>query len=42
MKIGEGVQAILKFHLSNLKCYNAGITDGKNLWVMPLRWAQVP
>jgi hypothetical protein len=29
MKIGSGVQAILRFRLSNLNGCNAGITDGK-------------
>jgi hypothetical protein len=31
MKICKGVQAILRFCLSNLNGYNIGITDGKEL-----------
>jgi hypothetical protein len=31
MKIGKGVQAILRFYLRNLKGCNVGITDGRNL-----------
>jgi hypothetical protein len=32
MKIGIGVQAKLKFCLSNLKNYDVGITDEKDLY----------
>jgi hypothetical protein len=28
MKIGSGVQAMLKFGISNLRAYNVGMTDG--------------
>jgi hypothetical protein len=31
MKIGTGVQAILKFCLRNLRGCNVGITDGRDL-----------
>jgi hypothetical protein len=31
MKIGTGVQAILRLSLRNLRGCNAGITDGKDL-----------
>jgi hypothetical protein len=31
MKIGTGVQAILRFRLSNLKGCNIGIIDGNDL-----------
>jgi hypothetical protein len=31
MKIGIGVQAILRFYLRNLRCFNVGITDGMDL-----------
>jgi hypothetical protein len=31
MKIDTGVQAILRFRLSNLKGCNVGITDGRDL-----------
>jgi hypothetical protein len=31
MKIGTGVQAILRFCLRNLRVCNVGITDGKDL-----------
>jgi hypothetical protein len=37
MKTYAGVQAILRFSLRNLRGCNAGITDGKDLWVTPLR-----
>jgi hypothetical protein len=30
-KTGTGVQAILKLYLRNLRGYNVGITDGKDL-----------
>jgi hypothetical protein len=29
VKIGTGVQAILRFYLRNLRGFNVGITDGK-------------
>jgi hypothetical protein len=32
IKTGTGVQAILGFHLSNLRGSNTGITDEKDLW----------
>jgi hypothetical protein len=41
MKIGTGVQAIL-FRLRNLRCCNVGITDGRNILIRQLRWAQMP
>jgi hypothetical protein len=31
IKIGKGVQAILRFGLSNFKGCNVGITDGRDL-----------
>jgi hypothetical protein len=31
MKIGRGIQAILRFCLNNLRGYNVGITDGRDL-----------
>jgi hypothetical protein len=31
MKIGGGIQAILRFGLCNLRCYGAGTTDGRDL-----------
>jgi hypothetical protein len=30
IKMGKGVQAILRFFLGNLRVYNVGITDGKD------------
>jgi hypothetical protein len=36
MKIGIGVQAILRFYLRNLRRYNI-ITDARDLVIMPLR-----
>jgi hypothetical protein len=41
MKIGTGVQKILRFYLSNLDGRNVGITNGMELWSAPLRLAQV-
>jgi hypothetical protein len=40
MKIGPCIQAIL-FCLRNLNGCNAGITDGRDILSMPLRWDQV-
>jgi hypothetical protein len=31
MKIGTGIQAILRFCLRNLRAYNVSITDGRDL-----------
>jgi hypothetical protein len=42
MKIGTGVQAILRFCLRNLTGCNVGITDERDFLITPLRWAQVP
>jgi hypothetical protein len=42
MNIGEEVQSILWFCLSNLRGSNVGITDGRDLRRKLLRWAQVP
>jgi hypothetical protein len=42
MKIGTGVQAILRFGLRNLRGCNVCITAGRELWIMPLRLAHVP
>jgi hypothetical protein len=41
MKIGGGVEGILRFCLRNLKSCNAGITDERDLSISPLIWAQV-
>jgi hypothetical protein len=38
MKIGTGVQAILRLCLNNFKGCNVGITDGRDLRSAPLRW----
>jgi hypothetical protein len=42
MKIGAGVQAILRCVLRNLRGCNVDITDGRNVLITPLRWAQAP
>jgi hypothetical protein len=42
MKIGTGVQAILRLFLRNLRGCNIGITEGRNFLITLLRWAQVP
>jgi hypothetical protein len=41
MKTRTGVQAVLKFCLRNLRGCNVVITDGKNLFTTPMRWAKV-
>jgi hypothetical protein len=41
MKIGKGLQAILRFYLSNLNGCNIGIIGGSYLWSTPLKWVQV-
>jgi hypothetical protein len=38
MKIGTGVQAILRFPLSNLRGCNVGITDGRDFDVLCSDW----
>jgi hypothetical protein len=42
MKIGTGIQAILRFFLRHLRGCNVGITDGRDLQSAPLRLVQVP
>jgi hypothetical protein len=42
MKIGTGIQAILRISLRNLRGCDVGITDGRDILITPLRWAQVP
>jgi hypothetical protein len=34
-------QAILKFYMNNFRGCNVVVSDGKDLWCGPLRWAQV-
>jgi hypothetical protein len=41
IKIATGVQAKLRVYLRNLEGRNAGITDGRDLRSVPLRWTQV-
>jgi hypothetical protein len=41
MKIGTGVQAILRYRLRNLRGCSVGITDGRDFLIKPLRWAQM-
>jgi hypothetical protein len=41
MKIGTGVQAILRFCLRNFRDCNVGITDGSDFLITPLKWTQV-
>jgi hypothetical protein len=41
MKIGTGVQAILRLRLRNLRGCFVGITDGRNLRSTPLKWTQM-
>jgi hypothetical protein len=42
MKIGTGVQAILRIFLRNFTGCNIGITDGRDFLITPLRLAQAP
>jgi uncharacterized protein YraI len=42
MRIGTGVQAILRFCLSNFRGCNVGISDGRDLRNTPLKLAQMP
>jgi hypothetical protein len=42
MKIGTGVQAILRFRLRYLRGFNIGITGRRDLVITPLMLAQVP
>jgi hypothetical protein len=37
MEIGSGVEGILRFNFSNLKGWNIGIIDGRDLGSMPLK-----
>jgi hypothetical protein len=39
MKVGTGIQAILRFYLSNLNCCNVDVTDGRGLQIALLGWA---
>jgi hypothetical protein len=41
-KTDTGVQAILRFRLSNLNACNVGITNGRDLCSAPLTWSQMP
>jgi hypothetical protein len=41
MKIGIGVQEILRFCLRNLRCCNVGKTEWNDLRIMLLRWTDV-
>jgi hypothetical protein len=40
MDTGKCIQAILRFDFSNLNGCNVGITEGKYLGSVPMRWAQ--
>jgi hypothetical protein len=42
IKIGIGVQAVLRFCLRNLRGHNIGITDGRDLGITALRLSHVP
>jgi hypothetical protein len=42
MKIGTGIEAIIRKCLRNLMGCNVYITDGRDLSRALLRWAQVP
>jgi hypothetical protein len=42
MKIGTGVQGILRLCLRNFRGCNIGITDGSDLSITPFRWTQIP
>lgn len=38
MKTHIGIRAILRFRLCDLRGFNAGISDGRDLWQTQLRW----
>jgi hypothetical protein len=42
MKIGTGVQVILRCCLRNFRGCNVDITYRRDFLIMPFRWAQVP
>jgi hypothetical protein len=42
MKIGSGVEAILRFCLRNVRGCDVCVTEERNSVIMPLRRAQVP
>jgi hypothetical protein len=42
MKTGKSFQTILRFCLRNVIGFSVGITDGRVLCIMTLRWVQVP
>jgi hypothetical protein len=41
MKIGTGIQAMLRLCLRNLRGFNVGISDGKDLRYTPFRYLHV-
>jgi hypothetical protein len=41
MKVGTGVQAILRFHLTYLRGCHIGITDGEDLRCTAFRWLHI-
>jgi hypothetical protein len=41
MKIGRGVEGILRFCLNNFKGCNDSITHSRNLCNVPMKWSQV-
>jgi hypothetical protein len=41
MKIGTGVQAIVRIVFRNLRGCNVGITGGRDLLNVPLKWPEV-
>jgi hypothetical protein len=41
MKVVAGIEGILRFSLTNLKGCNVSITEGRDIWSVPLKWAQV-
>jgi hypothetical protein len=41
MKIGTGVQAMLRVWFSNMKGCNVGVTNVRDLWRTSFKWAQM-
>jgi hypothetical protein len=42
MKTDTDVKGILRVCFRNLRSCNVDISEGSDLWITPLRWAQVP
>jgi hypothetical protein len=41
MRIGSGLQVILRFCLKNLRGSDVGISIGRDLYITPLKWGEL-